>query len=459
MMLRSSGPARREFLKTAAGAAGLAALPAGGWAQAVRAADRPTAAVIGLGGRGSGLAEWQTPPFADVVAICDVDLRKTGKVAQTLAQKTGRKVDVEQDYRRLLDRKDIQVIVNATCDHWHTKITADACRAGKDVYCEKPVTLTIDEGKVLRKIVAETGRIVQVGTQQRSGLQFQIACDLIRHGRIGKLKQIAVIVPGGGFQQSRPCVAEPVPSELNWDMWLGQAPARPYCRSRLTFRSWSDYGGGVVTDWGAHYMYIAHWAMGGEEVGPLSVDAQGYNADIGKSDYPDQFRPFSARLEYPDGIEVWFLNAYAEPKDEALKPVVERIYGKPPEHLRKYQVPDGGVLFNGSQGQIFVGRQLTTGEGIGELENIPLADIENVRWRACLYAHMRNFVDSVRTRQQPLCRVSESFRALIPCHITNIALRLGRKLTWDPKREEFVDDKEANAQLRRVQREPYQVKA
>jgi hypothetical protein len=206
-------------------------------------------------------------------------------------------------------------------------------------------------------------------------------------------------------------------------------------------------------------MDIAHWAMGGEEVGPLSVDAQGYNADIGKSDYPDQFRPFSARLEYPDGIEVWFLNAYAEPKDEALKPVVERIYGKPPEHLRKYQVPDGGVLFNGSQGQIFVGRQLTTGEGIGELENIPLADIENVRWRACLYAHMRNFVDSVRTRQQPLCRVSESFRALIPCHITNIALRLGRKLTWDPKREEFVDDKEANAQLRRVQREPYQVKA
>jgi len=295
-MLKHNVPGRRDFLRTAGVAAMVSAVPgeASPVPQAIRTSERPVAAVIGLGGRGQGLAEWQTPPFADVVAICDVDLRKTGKVAQTLAAKTGRKVEIEQDYRRLLDRKDIQVIVNATCDHWHTKITIDACRAGKDVYCEKPVTLTIDEGKILRKVVAETGRIVQVGTQQRSGLQFQIACNLIRNGRIGKLKQIGVIVPGGAFQQSRPCVAEAVPSELNWDMWLGQAPARPYCRARLSFRNWSDYGGGVVTDWGAHYMDIAHWAMGGEEVGPLSVEAQGYNSDIGKPDYPDQFRPFRA---------------------------------------------------------------------------------------------------------------------------------------------------------------------
>jgi myo-inositol 2-dehydrogenase / D-chiro-inositol 1-dehydrogenase len=465
VMMKKNGPGRRDFLRTAGVAVMASAAPseASPAQQAIRSSERPTVAVIGLGGRGTNLAQWQTPPFADVVAVCDVDLRKTARFAQTLAEKTGRKVETHQDYRRLLDRKDIQVIVNATCDHWHAKVTIDACRAGKDVYSEKPLGLTIDEGKMLRKVVAETGRIVQVGAQQRSGIQYQIACNLVRNGRLGKLKQVGVILPGGGFRQGRVCTADPAPKELNWDMWQGQAPVHPFCQARLAFRNWSEYGGGLVTDWGAHHMDIAHWGMGGEEVGPLSVEAQGYCSPLGKPDYPDQFVPFSARLEYPDGVELWFFSEFTEPKDadkEGLRDVVDRIYSKVPEDLRKYRMPEGGVAFVGTQGRIFVGRQSLTAEGVAELANIPptypipLADSV-----AGLYAHMRNFVECVQTRRKPVSCVAELHRTLIPCHLTNIALRLGRKLQWDPKREEFVGDQEANARLRRTQREPYRIEA
>jgi predicted dehydrogenase len=450
---------------TAGGAAILGGVPAATPlpAAATKGADRPAAAVIGLGNRGRGMAEWQLPPFADVLAVCDVDLRKTGPAAEAVGKRTGRKVEVYQDYRRLLERRDIQVIGNATPPHWHTKINVDACRAGKDIYAEKPLTYSIGEGQVLRRVVAETGRIVQVGTQQRSGIQFEIACDLVRSGRIGRLKQIAVIVPGGGAAHGGVCAAEPVPPELDWDMWSGPAPLRPFCTARLRANNWSDYAGGLVTDWGAHHMDIAHWAMGGEEVAPVSVEARGWCPNLGQAGYPDQFRPFAARLEYPGGVEMWFFSAYPEMK-EAVSPAdreaIERVYAALPGNIRSYQPPDrdGGVLFVGSGGTIFVGREAATGDGIGELQNMPLAATPNLRWRACLYEHTLDFVDCVRTRRQPRSKVTEQHRSQLPCHLTNIALRLGRKLQWDAQREEFKGDKEANLLLRRgEERAPYGV--
>jgi predicted dehydrogenase len=454
--------ARRSFLKTlAVGGAGVFA----GLPDRLRAApsptprgDRPAGAVIGLGNRGRGIAEWQMPPFAEVVAICDVDLRKTVAVARRLQQKTGRKVEVFQDYRRLLERRDIAVIANATCDHWHTKISVEACRAGKDVYCEKPLALTIAEGQLLRKVVQQTGRIVQVGTQQRSGLQFHIACSLVRNGRIGALKQVAVLLPGGNFRARSAVTPEPVPPEVDWDLWSGQAPLHPFSAARLnSFRSWLDYGGGLITDWGAHHLDIAHWGMGGPEVGPLSVEAAGFNPHYGQPDYPDQFVPFAARLEYPQGIELSFCSSYAgaksSAKTEAQQQELERIYRLVPAVFRDDK--RSGVLFVGSRGTIFVSRDEVTGEGIGELAQVPLAEEGGVRWRACMDAHMQNFVECVRTRREPISSVAEQHRTQIPAHLTNIALRLGRKLRWDAAREEFVGDTEANGLLRREQRAPY----
>jgi predicted dehydrogenase len=242
-------------------------------------------------------------------------------------------------------------------------------------------------------------------------------------------------------------------------MWQGQAPLRPFCAARLRANNFFDYSGGLVTDWGAHHMDIAHWGMGGVEVAPLSVEAQGYCPNLGKPGYPDQFHPFSARLEYPGGIELWFFSAFRDPKDDKLKPVVERIYGGIPETIRNYNVadPDGGVMFIGSKNTAFVGRAGAAGEGIGELTAMPLPENGGMRWRACLYPHTQDFIECVRTRRKPTSNVAEQYRSQLPCHLINIALRLGRKLRWDGKAEEFLGDREANDRLRRIQRPPYQV--
>jgi predicted dehydrogenase len=268
------------------------------------------------------------------------------------------------------------------------------------------------------------------------------------------------MLPGGSFRVPVAAVAEPVPAEVNWDLWCGQAPLRPFSPARLnSFRSWSEYGGGLITDWGAHHLDIAHWGMGGAEVGPRTVEAAGFAPHFGKADHPDQFVPFAARLEYPQGIELTFFSSYiaakSSAKSDAQKAELERIYRLVPEPFREEN--RSGVLFVGSKGKIFVGRDEVVGPGIGELDQMPLAENGGVRWRACMYAHMQNFVDCVRTRQTPISGVFEQHRTQIPAHLTNIALRLGRKLTWDAAREEFPGDAEANRLLRREQRAPYQI--
>jgi predicted dehydrogenase len=232
-----SPSARREFLRTSAAWAA-AGTTAPYWfssrpAQAQGSKnDRPNVGAIGLGGQGTGDTR-AASAFGDVVAVCDVDLNQ----AERAQAQFGGKPDVFQDYRKLLERKDIDVVINGTPDHWHTAVCIDTCRAGKDIYTEKPMTLTIDEGKLMRKVVEETGRVVQVGTQQRSAKQFQTAVELVRNGRIGKLKQVWVALPyyttkGGPF----PTMA--VPDKLNWDLYQGQAPVHDYCpqRTHANFR-------------------------------------------------------------------------------------------------------------------------------------------------------------------------------------------------------------------------------
>ena len=214
----------------------------------------------------------------------------------------GGKPDVYGDYRKLLERPDVDLIINGTPDHWHTAVCVDACRAGKDIYTEKPLTLTIEEGKILSKVVAETGRIVQVGTQQRSDPRFQTAVELVRNGRIGKLRQVWVALPyystkGGPFATTT------VPESLNWEMYQGQAPRREFCaqRTHKTFRWWYEYAGGIITDWGNHHMDIAQWGMDCELTSPISIEARGLFPNPPESQYyntPDRFCG-------PYGIREW----------------------------------------------------------------------------------------------------------------------------------------------------------
>ncbi len=392
--------------------------------------DRPHIAAIGLGGRGSGIAA-QAAGFGEMVAVCDVDRQH----AERAKERFGGKPEIYEDYRKLLERKDIDVITNGTPDHWHTAITIAACRAGKDVYTEKPMTLTIDEGKLLRKAVEETGAIVQVGTQQRSDRKFQMAVSLVRNGRVGKLKHVEVTLPfwttkGGPFP------SQPVPPHLNWDLYQGQAPEHDYCsqRTHFNFRWWFEYAGGIITDWGQHFMDIAHWGMDVEHTGPLSVEC--LSADFPNAGKPDCFNnpdKFAIRMTYPGGIEL----VYNVAADKAT--------------MRN------GIKFTGDKGRLHVNRGGVYGKPAEELQDNPLPDDA---WKPYpSTSHMGNLFECIKSRKTPCSPVDICHRTITACHLGNIAIRLKRKITWDPEKEQVVGDEEANGWQKREQRKPYTVEA
>jgi len=410
--------------------------------------DRPRIGAIGVGGRGTGVAQ-EAARFGDVVAVCDVD-RKHADRAKALF---GGKPEVYQDYRKLLDRKDVDVITNGTPDHWHTAINVAACRAGKDVYTEKPLTLTIDEGKLLRKVVEETGRIVQVGTQQRSDPNFRLACTLVRNGRIGKLKQVTVILPfwttkGGPFQP------QPVPPDLNWDLWQGQAPLRDYCPQRVhfNFRWWQEYAGGIITDWGQHHLDIAFWGMDMENSGPLSVE--------GSAIFPNEGRPhcfnnpdrFVIKMTFPGDLQLLYFVAQDPKQRESITPKEEaelfaKVQADMPEEKRN------GIMFVGHEGRIFSNRGRAYGKAVDELKQNPLPASAVKLYES--NNHMGNFFECARSRKPPVSTVDVAHRVITACHLGNIAIHLKRKIAWDPVKQEIVGDEQAHRMMSRPQRFPY----
>jgi myo-inositol 2-dehydrogenase / D-chiro-inositol 1-dehydrogenase len=406
-------------------------------------------------------------PIRRRAAVCDVDRRHAEQAKATFQGKP----DIYEDYRKLLERNDLDVIVNGTPDHWHTTVNLAALRAGKDLYTEKPLTLTIDEGKLLCKAVEETKRIVQVGTMQRSQQCFQTAVELVRNGRIGKLKQVWVALPfcstkGGPFPK------EPVPKQLNWDFYQGQAPVHDYCheRTHLDFRWWYEYSGGITTDWGNHHIDIAHWGMDCELTGPSSVEARGLFPNPKDPRYYNTADRFFARLQYPHDVEMLFFISLNQrghygsekEKDEISPEQLDKLFGDGvPEELKSYN--RDGVMFIGEKGRLVVNRGGVYGKPVNELKKNPLpSDAWRVQPPAdpkvdSTIAHMANFFDCVKTRKQPLAPVPVEHRTVSVCHLTNISIRLNRKIAWDPERQEIVGDTEANAMLKREQRKPYQV--
>ena len=298
-------PTRRRFLRTSAGAlAAPLAAPYVFTADAEERAkprsknDRFRVGAIGMRYQGTVITDHATA-FGDVVAIADVDRQ----IGQKAVEHFGAKATLCEDYRKLLDRSDVDVVMIGSPDHWHTAMAAAACRAGKDVYCEKPLTLTIDEGKLLKRVVKQTGRVFQVGSRFRSDHVKRLACETVAAGRIGKLRRVVVGVgknpQGGPFQTEQP------PPHLNWDAWLGQAPLVPYTKQRchFTFRWWYEYAGGKMADIGAHVLDLAQWGMGMQHSGPVEIEAvatfpsaeNGYNVATS----------FEVRFRYADGVELW----------------------------------------------------------------------------------------------------------------------------------------------------------
>jgi predicted dehydrogenase len=461
----SSRFSRRSFLqKTAAVAAAGIAVPYFFTAKDARADegksknDRPRIGLIGVGDRGLFISQWAAK-FGDVVAVCDVDRKHAERAKATF----GGTADIYEDYRKLLERPDIDVVTNGTPDHWHTAINLAALKAKKDVYGEKPLTLTIDEGKLLCKTVEETGGIFQVGTIQRSEKNFHTAVELVRNGRIGKLKQVWVALPyystkGGPFAK------QPVPETLNWDLYQGQAPEHDYClhRTHSVYRWWYEYAGGIITDWGNHHIDIAHWGMDCDLSGPISVEARGLFPNPEGPEYYNTPDRFFSRMLYKNGVEVLYFSSInqrrifgqAEPNAETTPEELDWLFGKDvPEEIKKYD--RDGIMFIGEEGRVFVNRGGVHGKPVEDLKNNPLPDDA---WR--VYAsddHMANFFDCVKTRKQPCAPVQIEHRTVTACHLTNISLRLKRKIAWDPVKQEIVGDAEANAWQKREQRTPYLV--
>ena len=441
---------RRNFLKTTGALA--PAIWTGRYARAQSPNDRLNVLSIGVGNRGS-VDALAAAKLGRLIAVCDVDSAKSGVFLQKLAKVQDAKPDLYKDYRKALEHKGIDVVTIGTPDHWHTAILIAAVRAGKDVYCEKPLTLTIDEGKKICKVVKETGRVVQVGTQQRTEMKqmFLQASVLARSGRLGK-KLTAVCTIGPGRAGGPFPVVDP-PETLDWDMWLGQAPKMPFSTERChsTFRQWFDYSGGKLTDWGAHHVDIAHWALGVENTGPVEIEGAG---------------------EFPLGREL-MLSMLQGKKDRESIPncyqtavtfEIALTFANGNKIILKDK-PGNGIRLEGEKDQIFVSRSEITGPLIESIK----ASQQETAWLSeevvKLYkgkrptTHMENFFSAVRDRSTPISDVFTHHRSVSSCHLCNIAMLLGRKLKWDPEAQDFIGDSEATALLSRKQRKPYVIGA
>ena len=456
--MTSNQQSRRKFLQTTAGAASAAAvIPYFLTGQNVRADeqtatspnDRLVLGCIGTGSRWNGVGP-NAMEFADCVAICDVDrqhaeraLAKTREIQSTKGR--SRDVEVVEDYRRVLDNKEIDVVTIVTPDHWHTKIAIEAMQAGKDVYCEKPLTLTIEEGKQIIKALEQTNRVFQVGTQQRSemGQRFLLAVGLVKNGRIGEVQKVRCAI--GGAPDSGPLEKTTPPSHLNWDLWLGQAPLVDFIERRChyEFRWWYEYSGGKMTDWGAHHVDIAQWAIGMDESGPIRVSGDAEHPVPFENGHPtvdNQYNTatkFAINCQFPNGVELEIVDA-------------------DPEF-------DNGIMFEGTEGRFLVNRGKIVGAPVEALESNPLPEgwlqeIYGGKTPADRNAHMANFFECLKQRQQPISDVYTHHRAMTTCHLANIAIRLGRPLQWDPDTQQVVGDEQANAWQSREQREGYETK-
>jgi predicted dehydrogenase len=396
--------------------------------------DRPGLALIGCGGMG-GADLTNAARFGDVIALCDVKADALNRAVARFT-KDGKVPAGAEDFRRILERKDVDIIINGTPDHWHSLINIGAARAKKDVYGEKPLTLTVDEGKQVIKAVRDHRIVFQTGTQQRSDRRFRLASELIRNGRIGKLQTVEVFLPAGlregPFEQN-----QPVPAGLNWDLWLGQAPKVGYQKERAgnSFRWWWEYAGGPVTDWGAHHNDIARWAIGQD--GPISVEARATVGPI-EGGY-NTCKEFEATLEYAGGIRQIVKTTTADsPFGGIIDPNGQR----------------NGIRFTGTDGWLWVNR----GDLSASKEDIIMTPLpDNAIRLEESNNHMGNFFDCVRSRKDPIAHVENGHRSAVVGHLIIIAMFVGRKLQWDPVKEVFTGDgaQEANQHLAREMRKPY----
>ena len=436
---------RRDFLKTAGSAAAVgAAVPYFSWNAKAFANeaknDRPVIGCIGVGSMGTGDAHGHGQ-FGDIVAVCDVDSSHAER-AKADAKIGKGKADVYSDYRKVLERKDIDVVSVVTPDHWHVKIAIEALQAGKHVFCQKPLTLTLEENQLIRNACKKHSNLVFfIGTQQRSDNdRFLRAVNMVQKGLLGDIQKITTSIGGG--DKGGPFPKTMPPKELDWEFWLGQAPKVDYIKERChyQFRWWYEYSGGKFTDWGAHHVDIATWAIGEEKEGMGPVEFDGSDAqhpvkyENGYSTVDDSYNTshdFAVKCRFASGIEM---------------NVTSR--------------GDNGILFEGTKGKLFVNRGKITGTPIEEKwDEGKFTDEDRVR----LYkgkpfeGHKNNFYRCIKEGGLPVSDVFSHVQMMNTCHLAAIAARLGRTIKWDPKAEKITGDEQAAAFFSREPRKGFEI--
>ncbi|MCA9448305.1 MAG: Gfo/Idh/MocA family oxidoreductase, partial [Candidatus Omnitrophica bacterium] len=407
--------------------------------------ERITVAHIGVGGRGTSVQkEFMALDDVQSVAVCDPFQNRRDEAAARIdayyAEKWGvgtyKGVEPYNYFEEVLDRDDIDAVVVATPDHWHVPIAIRAARAGKDMYVEKPLGVSMEQDWALRDELAAHKNIFQYGTQQRSERNFRFACELVQNGRIGELERIDVWCPLGGSGGST--TPAPVPENFDYDLWLGPAPYATYtvdrCMARGAFWVY-DYSLGFVAGWGVHPLDIAQWGMDADDSGPVEVKGTGV---IPTGGLFNTIMSWDYQIKYPSGVEIHFMSS------DVAAPMIE-MYRPPKEH---------GTTFFGSNGWVSVDRA-----GI-YAEPTSLLDSEIGPDEIHLYEspeHRRNFIDCVKSRSQTICPIGSAVRVDTISHLCNISTRMGRPIKWDPENEKIVGDTEAEAMLSRPMRTPWTV--
>lgn len=433
MNMKNTNLSRRTFLRQSAVAGAAAAIFPQIITRRAFGAEGTEGIRVGMIATGSRGRDNMKAIIKNVVAVCDVDKTHAAQAKAAVDKANQRNCAVYSDYRRLLESKDVDAVLISTPDHWHALPAIEACMAGKDVYCEKPLTLVVAEGRAMVKAARKYTRIVQCGSQQRSDKRFRLACELVRNGRIGRVSTVRVGIPSVNFNQPPVADSEP-PAELDYDMWLGPAPYRPYNKNRVhyNFRFFWDYSGGQMTNWGAHHLDITQWALGTDDSGPIEIEGHGrYDKD--------------KRYEVPAWFEIAYI--YKDPKNKVLhsKNGTKVICGM------SHRI---GCTFEGEDGLIYVNRGALEANNPDILEEA----IKDTDLR--LYAsdnHYKNWFDCILSRKPPICDVEIGHRSATVCHLGSLSVRLGRPLKWDPVKEQVLDDPEANKMLSYAYRAPYKL--
>ncbi|MHC4517406.1 MAG: Gfo/Idh/MocA family protein [Planctomycetota bacterium] len=420
---------RRRLLAASAGAVAIPSIVPSSVFGASAPSGKITMGCIGVGSQGSGnMNGFLNKRDARVLAVCDVDRRHRDGAKQRVDEKYGNSdCATYHDFRELIARDDIDALSLALPDHWHSIPVIMAARAGKDMYGEKPLARTIHEGKTMVAAVKHYDRIWQTGSWQRSVGRFRKACELVINGRIGKVSTVEVGLPTGGSTGNPP--VSPVPEGLDWDFWLGPAPWRPYMKygGRAPHWDWRwimDYSGGQLTDWAGHHIDIAHWGLGLDRTGPVQVEGKGQYPSDGIYDAPTQYK-FTCK--YANGIVMTVAN--------------------------DKQVPKGmGTCWYGEKGWIHVNRG-----GLHASDPKVLDEVIGAN-ETRLYEsrdHQQNFLDCVKSRKETITPIDIAYRSISVGHLGEIAMLLGRKVQWNPDKQEFVNDEAANRLMSRPMRSPW----